>query len=127
MSVILHMLIRASMGSFPAAFATPSHNRELDTFLHSAEVVTYTHERSTLCCTTRHTFPSKLLFVWGPVDDPSQSPFFSMTPQTHPFVSPSSPIPHMHTDWCTGPHLYPMDAPTGRIFRTQMPAPIKYG
>jgi hypothetical protein len=90
-------------------------------------VVTCTHERSTICCTTGHTFPSILLFVWGPVDDPSQSQFFSATPQTHPFVSPSSPIPHMQTDWRTGPHLYTMDAPIGRLFRTQMPAPIQYG
>jgi hypothetical protein len=64
MSVSLHRLIRASMGSFPAMFVDPSRNREyLDTFLHSVEVVTYTHERSKLCCTTGHTFPSILLFV----------------------------------------------------------------
>jgi hypothetical protein len=58
-------------------------------FVHSVEVVTCTHERSILCCTTGRTFPSILLFVWSPVDDPSQSPFFSATLQTHPFVSPS--------------------------------------
>jgi hypothetical protein len=32
------------MGSFPAAFVAPSRNREYpETFLHSAEVVTCTH------------------------------------------------------------------------------------
>jgi hypothetical protein len=61
MSVSLHSLIRASMGSFPAAFVAPSQNREyLDTFLHSTEVVTCTHKRSKPCCTTGHTFPSIL-------------------------------------------------------------------
>jgi hypothetical protein len=51
-SVSLHRLISASMGSFPAVFATPSRNREYpDTFLHSAEVVTCTHRRSTPCYT----------------------------------------------------------------------------
>jgi hypothetical protein len=54
MSVNLHRLIRASMGSFPAAFVAPSRNREYpDTFVHSAEVVTCTHKRSTPCGTTR--------------------------------------------------------------------------
>jgi hypothetical protein len=49
------------MGSFPAAFVAPSRNREyLDTFLHSAEVVTCTHRRSTPCYTTGHTFSSIL-------------------------------------------------------------------
>jgi hypothetical protein len=61
MFVSLHRLIRASMGSFLAAFVAPSRNREyLDTFLHSAEVVTCTHRRSTPCCTTGRTFPSIL-------------------------------------------------------------------
>jgi hypothetical protein len=61
MSVSLHRLIRASMGSFLTAFVAPSRNREyLDTFLHSAEVVTCTHKRSKPCCTTRRTFPSIL-------------------------------------------------------------------
>jgi hypothetical protein len=51
MSVRLHRLIRALMGSFPAAFTAPSQNREYpDTFLHSAEVVTCTHKRSKPCC-----------------------------------------------------------------------------
>jgi hypothetical protein len=62
MSVSLHRLIRASMGSFPAAFVAPSQNREyLNTFLHSAEVVSCTHERSKPCCITGHTFQSILL------------------------------------------------------------------
>jgi hypothetical protein len=62
MSVSLHRLIRASMGSFPAVFVAPSRNREYpDTFLHSAEVVTCTHKRSKPCCTTGRTFPSILL------------------------------------------------------------------
>jgi hypothetical protein len=61
MSVSLHKLIRASMGSFPAVFAASSRSREYpDTFLHSAEVVTCTHRRSTLCCTIGRTFPSTL-------------------------------------------------------------------
>jgi hypothetical protein len=59
MSVSLHRLIRALMGFFPAAFVAPSRNKEyLDTFLHSTEVVTCTHERSKPCCTT---VPSILL------------------------------------------------------------------
>jgi hypothetical protein len=46
MPVSLHRLIRASMGSFPAAFVAPSRNREYpDTFVYSAEVVTCTHKR----------------------------------------------------------------------------------
>jgi hypothetical protein len=61
MSASLHRLIRASMGSFPAAFVAPFQNREyLDTFLHSAEVVTCTHKRSKPSCTTGRTFPSIL-------------------------------------------------------------------
>jgi hypothetical protein len=61
MSVSLCRLIRASMGSFPAALVAPSRNREYpDTFLHSAEVVTCTHKRSTPCCTTGRSFPSTL-------------------------------------------------------------------
>jgi hypothetical protein len=53
MSVSLHRLIRDSMGSFPAAFVAPFRNREyLDTFLHSAEVVTCTHKRSKPWCTS---------------------------------------------------------------------------
>jgi hypothetical protein len=61
MSVSLHMLIRASMGSFPATFIALSWDREyLDTFLHSAEVVTCTHKRSKPCCTTGRTLPSIL-------------------------------------------------------------------
>jgi hypothetical protein len=53
-SVSLHRLIRASMGSFPVVFAAPSQNREYpDTFLHSVEVVTCTHKRSKPCYTTR--------------------------------------------------------------------------
>jgi hypothetical protein len=60
-SVSLHGLIRASMGSFPTVFAAPSRNRAYpDTFLHSAEVVTCTHRRSTPCCTTGRSFPSTL-------------------------------------------------------------------
>jgi hypothetical protein len=61
MSVSLHRLTRASMGSFPAVFVAPSRNREyLDTFLHSAEVVTCTHKRSKPCCMIGRTFPSIL-------------------------------------------------------------------
>jgi hypothetical protein len=41
------------MCSFSAMFIAPSWNREYpDTFLHSAEVVTCTHKRSRLCCTS---------------------------------------------------------------------------
>jgi hypothetical protein len=62
MFVSLHRLIRALMGSFPAAFIAPSRNREYpDTFIHSPEVVTYTHKRSKPCYTTGRTFPSILL------------------------------------------------------------------
>jgi hypothetical protein len=87
MFVSLHRLIRASMGSFPAAFVAPSRNREYpDTFVHSAEVVTCTHKRSTPCCMTRQIFPVHTSLVWGPVDDPSQSLSSSPTPHTHPFV-----------------------------------------
>jgi hypothetical protein len=61
MSVSLHRLIRASMGSFPTAFIAPSWNMEyLDTFSYSTEVVTYTHKRSKSCCRTGRTFPSIL-------------------------------------------------------------------
>jgi hypothetical protein len=53
MSVSLHKMTRASMGSFPAAFIAPYRNREYpDTFLHSVEVVTCTHKRSKPCCTS---------------------------------------------------------------------------
>jgi hypothetical protein len=49
------------MGSFPAMFAAHSRNKEYpDTFLHSAEVVTCTHRRSTPCSTTGRSFPSTL-------------------------------------------------------------------
>jgi hypothetical protein len=38
MSVSLHRLIKASMGSFPAVFVAPSRNREyLDTFLYTLQ------------------------------------------------------------------------------------------
>jgi hypothetical protein len=41
------------MGSFPAMFTASSRSREYpDTFLHSAEVVTCTHKRLILCCTS---------------------------------------------------------------------------
>jgi hypothetical protein len=87
MSVSLHRLIRASMGSFPVEFAAPSQNGEYpDTFLHSAEVVTYTHKRSKPCYTTRRIFPVHTSLVWGPVDDQSQSLSSSATPHIHPFV-----------------------------------------
>jgi hypothetical protein len=49
-------------------------------------VVTCTHKRSKLCCTTGHTFSSIHLLYWGPVDDPSQSLSASATLHTHPFV-----------------------------------------
>jgi hypothetical protein len=66
MPVSLHRLIRASMGSFPAAFVAPSRNREYpDTLLHSAEVVTCTHKRSKPCCSTRGIFPIHTSLVWG--------------------------------------------------------------
>jgi hypothetical protein len=72
MFVSFHRLIRASMGSFPAAFVAPSRNREyLDTFLHSAEVVTCTHTS----------------LVWGPIDDPSQSLSSCATLHTHPLCN----------------------------------------
>jgi hypothetical protein len=91
MSASLHRLIRASMGSFPAAFVAPSRNREyLDTSLHSEEVVTCTHKRSMLCCTTGRTFPSILLLYGAHSCDPSQSLSSSTTPHTHPFVVPTS-------------------------------------
>jgi hypothetical protein len=89
MSVSLYRLIRASMGSFPATFVASSRNREyLDTFcilcrgghLYPWEINTLLHNRAYFSVHTS--------FVWGPIDDPSQSPFFSATPQTHPFVSP---------------------------------------
>jgi hypothetical protein len=90
MSTSLYRLIRASMGSFPATFVAPSRNREyLDTFIHSAEVVTCTHKRLMLCCTTGRTFPSILLLYGAQSCDPSQSLSSSVTPHTHPFVVPT--------------------------------------
>jgi hypothetical protein len=90
MSISLHRLIRASMGSFPAAFVAPSRNREyLDTLLHSAEVVTCTHKRPKPCYTTGRTFPSILLLYGAQSCDPSQSLSSSATPHTHPFVVPT--------------------------------------
>ena len=53
MSVSLHRLTRTSWSSFPAAFAVLSQNKEWQaTFLHSAEVRCFTHERSYPCCTS---------------------------------------------------------------------------
>jgi hypothetical protein len=63
MSVSLHKLIRASMGSFLTVFAAPSRNMEYpDTFLHYAEVVTCTYKRSKLCCTSESWASS--IFPW---------------------------------------------------------------
>src|SRR3954466_5842745 len=42
-------------------------------FLHSAEVRYFTHERSTLCCTTGQLIPVHNSMMWGPEDDPIQS------------------------------------------------------
>ena len=50
MSVSLHRLTRTSWSYFPAAFAVLSQNREWQaTFLYSAEVRCFTHERSYPC------------------------------------------------------------------------------
>jgi hypothetical protein len=90
MYVSLHMLIRASIGSFPAAFVALSRNREYpDTFLHSAEVITCTYKRSKPCCTTGRTFPSILPWYGAQFCDPSESLSFSATSHTHPFVVPT--------------------------------------
>jgi hypothetical protein len=58
-------------------------------------VVTCTHERSKLCCTTGHTFPS-ILLLYGAQLMIQVNHCSSPRPRrpTH-FVSPSSPIPHM--------------------------------
>jgi hypothetical protein len=59
MLVSLHRLIKASMGSCPAVFVAPSRTGSiLMLFVHSAEVVTCTHRRSTLCCMIGRTFPT---------------------------------------------------------------------
>src|SRR3954471_23313738 len=42
-------------------------------FLHSAEVRYFTHERSTLCCTTGQLIPVHNSMKCGLEDDPSQS------------------------------------------------------
>src|SRR3954471_4872672 len=52
-------------------------------FLHSAEVRYFTHERSTLCCTTGHLIPVHNSVVWGLEDDPSKS-----LPPSRPRMSP---------------------------------------
>src|SRR3954464_982701 len=60
-------------------------------FLHSAEVRYFTHERSTLCCTTGQLIPVHNSMMWGPEDDPSQS-----LPPSRPRMPP----------WCTpSPHI----------------------
>jgi hypothetical protein len=83
------------MGSFPATFVAPSRNREyLNTFLHSAEVVTCTHKRSKPCCTTGRTFLPILLLYGAQSCDPRQSLSSSVTPHTHPLVVPTSKTIH---------------------------------
>jgi hypothetical protein len=86
MSISLHRLTRASMGSFPAVFVALSRNREYqDTFLHSVEVVTWTHKRSKPCCTSEcpyflgmgHSRWSKLITVL--LRDPADPPFCKST------------------------------------------------
>src|SRR3954469_20007983 len=60
-------------------------------FLHSAEVRYFTHERSTLCCTTGHLISVHNSMMWGLEDYPNQS------------FPPSQP--RMPT-WCTPcPHI----------------------
>jgi hypothetical protein len=128
MSVSLHRLIRASMGSFPTAFAAPSRNREYpDTFLHSVEVVTCTHERSMPCCTTEPRASSTLPWCGAQ----------SMIQANHC----SSPRP-ADPPFCKSIHLlyyicrpigalvlplHTMDDPIGRPARTPVPAPMEYG
>src|SRR3954464_8700364 len=59
-------------------------------FLHSAEVRHFTHERSTLCCTTRKLIPVHNSMMWGPEDDPRQS-----LPPSRPRMPPwYRPCPH---------------------------------
>jgi hypothetical protein len=91
----------------------------------SIQILSYTLQRWSLVPLRDQSLvvhPSCMLvhtsFVWGPIDDPSQSLFFSATSQTHPFVSPPAPVPHMWTVWRTGPHLYTMGKPyhIGRLF-----------
>jgi hypothetical protein len=98
MFVSLHRLIRASIGSFLAAFVAPSRNREyLDTFLYSAEVVTCTHKRSKLCCTTGHTFLS-ILLLYGAQ---------SMIQANHcPPLQPRVPTHYVITDKSLYPSLW---------------------
>jgi hypothetical protein len=96
MSVSLHKLIRASMGSFPPAFTTPSQNREYpDTFLHSAEVVTCAHKRSKPCCTSESRASS--ILPWYEAQSMIQANHCSSPPQ--PCGDPGLPpgIPVMHT------------------------------
>ena len=60
-------------------------------FLHSAEVRYFTHERSTLCCTTGQLIPIHISMMWGPEDDPRQS-----LPPSRPRMSPwCTPCPHL--------------------------------
>jgi hypothetical protein len=90
MSVSLHRLIRASMGSFPAMFVAPSRNMEyLDTFctlcrgghLYPQEINTLLHNQAY--------FPIHTSLVWGPAVDLSQSLFLPATVHTHPFAAPT--------------------------------------
>jgi hypothetical protein len=126
MSVSLHRLIRASMGSFPAAFVAPSRNREYPyTFLHSAEVVTYTHKRSKPCCTSEQLASSTL--PWCGAQSMIQANHCSSPRPRRPTLL----YIHLHLYhicrpfWCTGPHLYTMDSTIGRLFLTP-PCPHLY-
>src|SRR4051812_18505886 len=60
-------------------------------FLHSAEVHYFTHDRSTLCCTTRQLIPVHNSMMSVPEDDPSRS-----LPPSRPRMPPwCTPCPHI--------------------------------
>src|SRR3954465_3260232 len=87
MSVSLHGFTRTFMeflsrrvrSSFPEQGVTSYSS-------YSTEVRYFTHERSTLCCTTGQLIPVHNSMMWGPEDDPSQS-----LPPSRPRMPP----------WCT--------------------------
>jgi hypothetical protein len=119
MSVSLHRLIRASMGSFPAAFASPSRNREyLDTFctlcrgghLYPWEINTLLHNRAY--------FPVHTSFCMGPSWWSKPITVLLRDPADPPFCKSILPYTHMQTNWRTGPPLYTMEDPIGRPIRT---------
>src|SRR3954469_23892028 len=60
-------------------------------FLHSAKVRYFTHERSTLCCTTGQLIRVHNSMMWGPEDDPSQS-LFPSRPCMPPWCTPCQHI-----------------------------------